>query len=110
MTSLQSKVDALTLELSQSKAASATLEADTSGLREIATASLHNMQLVLRQGNTDTTNLPSASIVAQHGEVRAAFEKYLPVGRRSEVIENDGAEPQSSAATARSMGIAQKVG
>lgn len=104
---LLKQVTELTAKVTSLESQVANFETDAKGLREIAEASLHNMQVALNSEPIDLTDLPTSTVVAQHAKVRASFEARFRIGQQTAAAPvEDQAESGDAAATV--LGIVPK--
>lgn len=66
--------------LEQEKARLAQIEAQ---LAPIAREAINKLQIALRQSPTNLSGLPAEVLAVQYADIKAQFERVMPVGRRS---------------------------
>jgi hypothetical protein len=66
--------------LEQEKARLAQVE---SQLAPIAREAINKLQIALRQSPTNLSGLPAEVLAVQYADIKAQFERVMPVGRRS---------------------------
>jgi len=80
--SLKAENDSLEAKLSD-------LSASSDALKAIAIEAVHKMQVAMRSTPMEMSELPAATIVAQHKKVKEQFESYFKVGQSSASVASD---------------------